>query len=97
MPQKLATDTSAETANGDYYHAWPGGRGVFRINGTWDTATATLGVRMPDGSYLPVGADTTFTSDDAGQFFLASGSIVAVTLSSVGGSTSLQWLVEEAE
>ncbi len=97
MPYKSAVDVDPVTANGNYYRSWSGGRGIFRITGTWDTATATLSVLQPDGStYLAVGTDTTLTADGAGQFFLAAGSRIAMVLSSVGGSTSLQYLIESA-
>lgn len=67
---------------------WAGGIGEFAVDGTWNGATVTLEFALPDGTLLPAGANTTFTANGAGVFYLPACFIQAV-VSSAGGSTSL--------
>lgn len=65
---------------------WPGGRGTFKVVGTFGGASVALQVLGPDGStWQDVGADTTKTSAGLGNFDLPPGTIRA---SVTGGTPS---------
>lgn len=49
---------------------WPGGEGVFEVEGTWAGATASLQFQTANGTWLDVGTDTTKTANGAGGFVL---------------------------
>lgn len=49
---------------------WPGGEGVFEVEGTWAGATVTLQFKTANGTWLDVGTDTTKTANGAGGFIL---------------------------
>lgn len=92
---------TTETANANY----PSNTGIalkndaiFMAYGTWDTATATLQVSPDEGTtWFAAGTDTTLTADGAGVVQVGFHEIapirVRVNLSSVGGSTSLNFVL----
>lgn len=93
--KKSAVDVDPLTADGTYYRVWGGGRGIFRANGTFGAGTLTLSVLSSDGTnYNAVGTDTTFTADDAGQFFLDGGSRIAAILTGSTGASIYYTLAE---
>lgn len=60
---------SNATATGDDKW-WPGGEGVFQVEGTWSGATVTLQFKSDQGTAIDVGTDTTKTANGAGAFTL---------------------------
>jgi hypothetical protein len=65
--------------------SWLGGYGAVYAEGTFGGATLTLQVQSPNGTWLNVGPDTTFTGNGLGGFFVPAGAIrIAVS----GGSPS---------
>ena len=67
----LISNGSATSADFD----WPGGDGVCYAEGTFAGATLTLQTKSPNGTYMTVGAATTFTANGAGGFTLPAGAI----------------------
>lgn len=49
---------------------WPGGRGVFMVGATWNGATISLHVKLPNGTFIAVNSNTTLTADGLGGFDL---------------------------
>lgn len=67
--------------------AWPGGQGVFIVDGTFGGGTVTLQFVGPDGSTLiTAGAATTFTANGAGVFYLPQCKIQATVTGATGAS-----------
>ncbi|MEN9417114.1 MAG: hypothetical protein RI988_734 [Pseudomonadota bacterium] len=64
---------------------WPGGRGLFTVDGTFGGSTATLQFLGPTGNWIAAGPYTTLTAAGGGIFDLPQGQI-RVSLS--GGSPS---------
>lgn len=68
---------------------WPSGLGNVRCTGTFDGATVTLESSSDGGStWLPVGADATFTEAGQANFSLGPCKLRG-TVSGAGGSTSV--------
>lgn len=58
---------------------WPGGRGTFIVDGSFDGGTVTLSVISPDGSsYVSVGDDAALTAEGVVNFDLPPTLIKAV-------------------
>lgn len=55
---------------------WPGGPGAFSAEGTFGGGTITLQVQTLTGTWVAVGADTTFTSAGIAGFLLPNGSVI---------------------
>ena len=66
---------SNASATGDWVY-WPGGRGEFRIEGTFP-GTVKLECKGPNGTAQDVGTDVTLTADGGGIFELGAGEIRA--------------------
>lgn len=66
---------SNASATGDWF-AWPGGRGEFRVEGTFP-GTVKLQCKGPNGTPQDVGIDTTLTASGGGIFELGAGEIRA--------------------
>lgn len=47
---------------------WPGGPGVWKINGTFNSSVATLKVLSDDGTYIPYGDGSSQTTAAAIEF-----------------------------
>ena len=61
---------SNATATGSA-HRWPGGRGTFEVDGSFDGATVTLQKLGPDGTnYLSLGTDAALTAEGVINFDL---------------------------
>ena len=56
---------------------WPGGRGEFRVQGTFGGGTVKLQCQGPNGTAQDVGPDVTLTADGGGIFELGAGPIRA--------------------
>jgi hypothetical protein len=66
---------SNASATGDWV-AWPGGRGEFRVEGTFP-GTVKLECKGPNGTAQDVGTDTTLSASGGGIFELGAGEIRA--------------------
>jgi hypothetical protein len=66
----LASNASATGA----WFMWPGGRGEFRIEGTFP-GTVKLECKGPNGTAQDVGTNTTLTASGGGIFELGAGEI----------------------
>ena len=62
----LASNASATGA----WFMWPGGRGEFRVEGTFGGGTVKLETKGPNGTAQDVGSFTTLTSAGGGIFEL---------------------------
>ncbi len=67
----LASNASATGA----WFMWPGGRGEFRVEGTFGGGTVKLQCKGPNGTAQDVGTDTTLTASGGGIFELGAGEI----------------------
>lgn len=67
------TLASNASATGEWF-AWPGGRGEFRVQGTFP-GTVKLECKGPNGAAQDVGVDTTLTASGGGIFELGAGEI----------------------
>lgn len=74
---------SNASATGDWV-AWPGGRGEFRVEGTFGGGTVKLECKGPNGTAQDVGADTTLSADGGGIFELGAGEIRANIATATG-------------
>lgn len=71
---KLAENLSATGA--EVY--WGGGRGMFSAKANWGGGTVKMQRRLPDNAtWVDVGPDVTFTSDNIGGFELPPGFVRA--------------------
>jgi len=66
---------SNASATGDWV-AWPGGRGEFRVEGTFP-GTVKLECKGPNGTAQDVGTDTALSASGGGIFELGAGEIRA--------------------
>lgn len=73
---------SNASATGDWV-AWPGGRGEFRVEGTFP-GTVKLECKGPNGTAQDVGTDTTLTANGGGIFELGAGEIRANVATATG-------------
>lgn len=87
---------SAATANGSYPSTsgleWAGGNGIFFLSGTHNGATIAIEVKYPSSSTwvtLPSGSFTDLNLTPARILGIPRGAFIRVTISSAGGSTSL--------
>jgi len=72
---------------------WPGGRGTFAVDGSFDGGTVTLSMIGPDGSsYLSIGEDAAFTAEGVINFDLPPTWIKAVVS---GGSPNALYATAE--
>lgn len=71
-------DEADETGDGV---VWPGGTGVFFVNGTWDGATASLEWSEDGATWWALGADYALTADGLVHFMLPAGEIRAAVAS----------------
>lgn len=72
---------------------WPGGRGTFIVDGSFDGATVTLSVLSPDGSsYVSVGTDAALSAEGVVNFDLPPCWIKAVVS---GGSPNALYATAE--
>jgi len=72
---------------------WPGGRGTFAVDGSFDGATVTLQMLGPDGSsYLSVGDDAALTAEGVVNFDLPPCHIRALV---AGGSPNAMYATAE--
>lgn len=60
---------SNASATGSAYE-WPGGEGVFQVEGTFGGTSAALQFKSDQGTWIDVGTDTTKTAAGAGGFIL---------------------------
>ena len=67
---------SNASATGDWF-MWPGGRGEFRVEGTFGGGTVKLECKGPNGTAQDVGTETELTADGGGIFELGAGEIRA--------------------
>jgi hypothetical protein len=74
---------SNASATGDWV-AWPGGRGEFRVEGTFGGGTVKLECKGPNGTAQDVGTDTTLSADGGGIFELGAGEIRANIATATG-------------
>lgn len=59
-------------------HFFPGGHGEITVEATtWAVSTVTLERKTSNGTYIPVGTETTFTENGMAGFLLAEGIIRA--------------------
>lgn len=65
---------SNASATGNWF-MWPGGRGEFRVEGTFGGGTVKLQCKGPNGTAQDVGIDTTLTASGGGIFELGAGEI----------------------
>lgn len=56
---------------------WPGGRGTFTVEGTFGGATVKLQCLGPNGTWIDLGTDATFTAAGVCGFELAMGQLRA--------------------
>ena len=73
---------SNASATGDWV-AWPGGRGEFRVEGTFP-GTVKLECKGPNGTAQDVGTDTTLSASGGGIFELGAGEIRANIATATG-------------
>lgn len=73
---------SNASATGDWV-AWPGGRGEFRVEGTFP-GTVKLECKGPNGTAQDVGTDTTLSANGGGIFELGAGEIRANVATATG-------------
>lgn len=71
--------------------AWPGGDGILIVNGTWDSASATLEYSVDDSVWYSLGADYSLSADGLVPFSLPSG-YVRVAIANAG-TTSLDAII----
>lgn len=64
---------SNASATGNWY-AWPGGRGEFRVEGTFP-GTVKLECKGPNGTAMDVGTATSLTANGGAIFELGAGEI----------------------
>lgn len=74
---------SNASATGNWF-AWPGGRGEFRVEGTFGGGTVKLQCKGPNGTAQDVGTDTTLTASGGGIFELGAGEIRANIATATG-------------
>jgi hypothetical protein len=63
---------------------WPGGRGEFRVEGTFGGGTVKLQCKGPNGTAQDVGTNTTLTASGGGIFELGAGEIRANIATATG-------------
>jgi hypothetical protein len=96
MAKLEEVNPTPKTTNGTWSRNWPGGRGVFHGNGTWDSATATLKIRHQDGAgSTALGSDTTITADGGGEFVCRSGVLDVVVSGGNESTQSLTFTIEK--
>lgn len=64
---------------------WPGGRGMFAADGTFNSATVKLQFLGPAGNWIDAGTYTTLTAAGGGIFDLPQGQIRAAITGSPTG------------